>query len=82
MSGMDDYLGEREVTSADEMEAWGREIGSRLRAGDLVVLTGPLGAGKTTLTRGSAPASASADRSRVRPSSSHAPTPRSSTVRR
>ncbi|MDF2580388.1 MAG: tRNA ((37)-N6)-threonylcarbamoyltransferase complex ATPase subunit type 1 TsaE [Microbacterium sp.] len=52
MSGIDEYVGEREVTSADEMEAWGREIGSRLRAGDLVVLTGPLGAGKTTLTRG------------------------------
>ncbi|HEY0247407.1 MAG TPA: tRNA (adenosine(37)-N6)-threonylcarbamoyltransferase complex ATPase subunit type 1 TsaE [Gryllotalpicola sp.] len=34
------------------MEALGRELGARLRAGDLVVLTGPLGAGKTTLTRG------------------------------
>ncbi|KAA9084072.1 tRNA (adenosine(37)-N6)-threonylcarbamoyltransferase complex ATPase subunit type 1 TsaE [Microbacterium radiodurans] len=52
MSGLDDDLGEREITSAADMEAWGREIGARLRAGDLVVLTGPLGAGKTTLTRG------------------------------
>ncbi|WP_051142736.1 tRNA (adenosine(37)-N6)-threonylcarbamoyltransferase complex ATPase subunit type 1 TsaE [Gryllotalpicola ginsengisoli] len=34
------------------MEALGRELGATLRAGDLVVLTGPLGAGKTTLTRG------------------------------
>jgi alanine racemase/tRNA threonylcarbamoyladenosine biosynthesis protein TsaE len=34
------------------METLGRELGARLRAGDLVVLTGPLGAGKTTLTRG------------------------------
>ncbi|WP_395246054.1 tRNA (adenosine(37)-N6)-threonylcarbamoyltransferase complex ATPase subunit type 1 TsaE [Agromyces sp. MMS24-K17] len=34
------------------MEALGRELGRMLRAGDLVVLTGPLGAGKTTLTRG------------------------------
>ncbi|MFC4242379.1 tRNA (adenosine(37)-N6)-threonylcarbamoyltransferase complex ATPase subunit type 1 TsaE [Gryllotalpicola reticulitermitis] len=34
------------------MESLGREIGGQLRAGDLVVLTGPLGAGKTTLTRG------------------------------
>ncbi|WP_166657816.1 tRNA (adenosine(37)-N6)-threonylcarbamoyltransferase complex ATPase subunit type 1 TsaE [Microbacterium saccharophilum] len=34
------------------MEAFGRAIGAELRAGDLVVLTGPLGAGKTTLTRG------------------------------
>ncbi|WP_394555029.1 tRNA (adenosine(37)-N6)-threonylcarbamoyltransferase complex ATPase subunit type 1 TsaE [Agromyces sp. MMS24-JH15] len=34
------------------MEELGRELGRMLRAGDLVVLTGPLGAGKTTLTRG------------------------------
>jgi len=40
------------VAGTDEMEALGRELGAQLRAGDLVVLTGPLGAGKTTLTRG------------------------------
>ncbi|WP_228481108.1 MULTISPECIES: tRNA (adenosine(37)-N6)-threonylcarbamoyltransferase complex ATPase subunit type 1 TsaE [Microbacterium] len=34
------------------MHAFGVEIGRMLSAGDLVVLTGPLGAGKTTLTRG------------------------------
>nr|WP_184220412.1 tRNA (adenosine(37)-N6)-threonylcarbamoyltransferase complex ATPase subunit type 1 TsaE [Microbacterium marinum] len=34
------------------MEQLGRDLGGALRAGDLVVLTGPLGAGKTTLTRG------------------------------
>ena len=34
------------------MEAFGEQIGRMLRPGDLVVLTGPLGAGKTTLTRG------------------------------
>ncbi|WP_240977697.1 tRNA (adenosine(37)-N6)-threonylcarbamoyltransferase complex ATPase subunit type 1 TsaE [Planctomonas sp. JC2975] len=34
------------------MEQFGRDLGRRLSAGDLVVLTGPLGAGKTTLTRG------------------------------
>ncbi|GAA4377333.1 tRNA (adenosine(37)-N6)-threonylcarbamoyltransferase complex ATPase subunit type 1 TsaE [Agromyces bauzanensis] len=41
-----------EIADAAAMEAFGRELGTLLRAGDLVVLTGPLGAGKTTLTRG------------------------------
>lgn len=41
-----------EVPTSEDMEAFGRELGSMLRTGDLVVLTGPLGAGKTTLTRG------------------------------
>lgn len=52
MTGLDAFLGEREVASAEGMETLGREIGDALAAGDLVVLTGPLGAGKTTLTRG------------------------------
>ncbi|MFZ6991627.1 tRNA (adenosine(37)-N6)-threonylcarbamoyltransferase complex ATPase subunit type 1 TsaE [Curtobacterium sp. RRHDQ66] len=34
------------------MGALGARLAALLRAGDLVVLTGPLGAGKTTLTRG------------------------------
>ncbi|WP_157414947.1 tRNA (adenosine(37)-N6)-threonylcarbamoyltransferase complex ATPase subunit type 1 TsaE [Agromyces allii] len=34
------------------MEEFGRDLGARLVAGDLLILTGPLGAGKTTLTRG------------------------------
>jgi len=52
MSGLDAFVGEREVASPLEMEELGRAFGRDLRAGDLVVLTGPLGAGKTTLTRG------------------------------
>lgn len=38
-------------TSEDMVEA-GRRIGEQLEAGTVVVLTGPLGAGKTTLTQG------------------------------
>lgn len=41
-----------DIPDTAAMEAFGRELGAGLRAGDLVVLTGPLGAGKTTLTRG------------------------------
>jgi tRNA threonylcarbamoyl adenosine modification protein YjeE len=40
------------IDDTEAMEAFGRELAAELRAGDLVVLTGPLGAGKTTLTRG------------------------------
>jgi tRNA threonylcarbamoyladenosine biosynthesis protein TsaE len=42
----------RTIDDTEAMEEFGRELGRQLRAGDLVVLTGPLGAGKTTLTRG------------------------------
>lgn len=45
-------LGVRIIGTPDEMNALGREIGGSLGAGDVLVLTGPLGAGKTTLTRG------------------------------
>lgn len=43
---------ERTIATSDDMHALGLELAQVLRAGDLVVLTGPLGAGKTTLTRG------------------------------
>jgi tRNA threonylcarbamoyladenosine biosynthesis protein TsaE len=45
---------EREVRweTPEETQAFGRRLGALLRAGDLLVLTGDLGAGKTTLTQG------------------------------
>lgn len=51
-AGLDPLLGEREVASPGAMHELGVQMGRMLHAGDLVVLTGPLGAGKTTLTRG------------------------------
>lgn len=44
--------GVRAIETPEQMHELGLEIGSALRAGDVLVLTGPLGAGKTTLTRG------------------------------
>ncbi|MFK4759339.1 tRNA (adenosine(37)-N6)-threonylcarbamoyltransferase complex ATPase subunit type 1 TsaE [Microbacterium sp. ZW T5_45] len=52
MSVPEGFLGRREVATSEEMERIGREIGAQLEAGDLLILTGPLGAGKTTFTRG------------------------------
>jgi tRNA threonylcarbamoyladenosine biosynthesis protein TsaE len=43
---------ERTVPTADDMQAIGEELAGQLRAGDVLVLWGDLGAGKTTFTQG------------------------------
>lgn len=40
------------LTALDDTLAFGRALGRLLRAGDLVILSGSLGAGKTALTKG------------------------------
>lgn len=40
------------LADPEATRAAGRRLGQMLRAGDLVILTGPLGAGKTTFTQG------------------------------
>lgn len=44
------------LPSVDDTLALGAQLGGQLRAGDVVVLSGPLGAGKTVLARGIAAA--------------------------
>ena len=44
--------GKIEVNSLAEMHKLGARIGVQLKAGDLLLLSGPLGAGKTALTQG------------------------------
>ena len=43
---------QRRIATEVAMRELGRELATRLRAGDLLILTGPLGAGKTTLVQG------------------------------
>jgi len=45
-------IAQLEASTAEAMHELGLRLSRLLEAGDLVVLTGPLGAGKTTLTRG------------------------------
>lgn len=53
---MDDRSGTCELLSAEDTIALGATLGRELRAGDVVVLSGPLGAGKTVLAKGIAQA--------------------------
>ncbi len=41
-----------DISSPAAMREFGASLGAQLRAGDLIVLQGPLGAGKTALTQG------------------------------
>jgi tRNA threonylcarbamoyl adenosine modification protein YjeE len=41
-----------DIATAEAMEAFGERVAGLLRAGDVLCLTGPLGTGKTTFTRG------------------------------
>ena len=40
------------IATAADMHALGKRIGSQCKAGDLILLNGPLGAGKTVLVQG------------------------------
>ena len=52
MKSMFPAQGERLCEGAADTQKLGEELGAALDAGDLVVLDGPLGAGKTTFTQG------------------------------
>ena len=44
--------GRRELATAEATREFGAQLGAILRAGEVVILSGALGAGKTTLTQG------------------------------
>src|SRR4051794_37521800 len=48
--------GTAQLATAEDTIAFGARLGADLRAGDVVVLSGPLGAGKTVLAKGIAQA--------------------------
>jgi len=52
----DRNAGTAELPTAEDTIALGARLGKELRAGDVVVLSGPLGAGKTVLAKGIAQA--------------------------
>jgi tRNA threonylcarbamoyladenosine biosynthesis protein TsaE len=45
-------LSKQSINTPEDMHQLGLSLGATFKAGDLILLTGPLGAGKTTLTRG------------------------------
>lgn len=45
-------VGAASLTTVEDTLAFGASIGRQVRAGDVVVLSGPLGAGKTALAKG------------------------------
>jgi tRNA threonylcarbamoyladenosine biosynthesis protein TsaE len=53
---VDRRSGTAELATAEDTIALGAQLGEQLRAGDVVVLSGPLGAGKTVLAKGIAKA--------------------------
>ena len=52
MGGRADSRREVRWSSLEQTQDFGRRLGALLRGGDVLVLTGDLGAGKTTLTQG------------------------------
>lgn len=56
MASLDGGAGTATLERVEDTVALGSRLGGQLRAGDVVVLTGPLGAGKTVLAKGIAAA--------------------------